>query len=360
MLFEQIISGPTKRSENLKFLKNTDCAVIMLGIGEVAKWTTAILTQNGIRVDGYCVSDEFWKPELKFGTVPVLPLSQMLKKFDKAVAVLAVGSNREKLRDDLLSQKEVVACLEFDCPTVAEICDREELACRREVLEELYRRLEDDFSRRTLVAFLNARISGDLEPLHELEFPEEIHYFPDFIPFSRQESVIDCGAYTGDTLEMFLKNAGDVKRYFAFECDPNNFEKMQSKFGGKDNIVLLPYGVSDSERIAYMDSDGGTASLVSETGENAIKLTTIDHVVNDYQCGCTYIKMDIEGAELAALRGAEQTIRKHRPKLAICVYHKAEDLWTIPQYILSLNPEYKLYLRKYVSPFSCELVLYAV
>jgi hypothetical protein len=73
----------------------------------------------------------------------------------------------------------------------------------------------------------------------------------------------------------------------------------------------------------------------------------------------TFIKMDIEGAEFNALKGAERTIRKHKPKLAVCVYHKAEDLITIPQYIKSLVPEYKLYFRAHL-PGPFDYVLYAV
>ena len=359
-LFEQVTCGPTKRSENLRFLKKTDCAVIILGIGEVAKWTTAILMKNGIGVDGYCVSDEFWKSGLKFGDVPVYPMSEVFKRFDKFIAILAVGSNRKKLRNELMEHRQVVDCLEFDCPTVSEICDREQLLLKQGQLESLYTRFEDDYSRRTMTAFLNARISGELDLLQKLELPEEVHYLPDFIVFAPNEYVVDCGAYDGDTLEMFLKHVGSAGKYFALECDPVNFKKLQSKFGGNDNIVLLPYGVSDSDRTAFMDSGGGTASKISEKGEKAIQLTTIDRIINDNMSNCTYIKMDIEGEELAALHGAEQTILKYRPKLAICVYHKAEDLWTIPQYILSLHHDYKLYLRKYVSPFSCELVLYAI
>ena len=73
----------------------------------------------------------------------------------------------------------------------------------------------------------------------------------------------------------------------------------------------------------------------------------------------TFIKMDIEGAELEALRGAESIIRKQRPKLAICVYHKPEDIWTIPMYILSLQNDYRLFLRHY-SFGDTETVLYAI
>jgi len=73
----------------------------------------------------------------------------------------------------------------------------------------------------------------------------------------------------------------------------------------------------------------------------------------------TFIKMDIEGSELEALKGAQNQIKVNKPKLAICVYHKETDLITIPQFILSLNPDYKLYLRHYGN-FSTELVLYAL
>jgi hypothetical protein len=75
--------------------------------------------------------------------------------------------------------------------------------------------------------------------------------------------------------------------------------------------------------------------------------------------GVTFIKMDIEGSELNALKGAEQTIRKYKPKLAICVYHRAKDLITIPQYIKTLVPEYKLYFRAHKYG-TYDFVLYAV
>ena len=71
------------------------------------------------------------------------------------------------------------------------------------------------------------------------------------------------------------------------------------------------------------------------------------------------IKMDIEGAELDALYGAKNTIRKYKPLLAICVYHKREDMLTIPQYIKSIVPEYRFFLRAYEKT-ATELVLYAV
>jgi hypothetical protein len=93
------------------------------------------------------------------------------------------------------------------------------------------------------------------------------------------------------------------------------------------------------------------------SGEIRIETDSVDHVCEGEKV--TFIKMDIEGAELEALKGARNTICRHRPKLAICVYHRQEDLVTIPQYILSLHEDYRLYLRHY-GDFCTETVLYAV
>ena len=87
-----------------------------------------------------------------------------------------------------------------------------------------------------------------------------------------------------------------------------------------------------------------------------VYLTAIDNVVGDERV--TFIKMDVEGAELKSLMGARNTIIKNHPRLAICAYHKPEDLYELPGYILSIVPEYKFLLRHYSSN-NWETVLYA-
>lgn len=69
--------------------------------------------------------------------------------------------------------------------------------------------------------------------------------------------------------------------------------------------------------------------------------------------------MDVEGAELESLKGASGTIQRYKPKLAICIYHKPEDMTEIPLYIKSLVPEYKLYVRHHSNSIA-ETVLYAI
>ena len=96
---------------------------------------------------------------------------------------------------------------------------------------------------------------------------------------------------------------------------------------------------------------------MSETGETEVQARRLDDVLAGRKV--TFIKMDIEGSEMAALRGAERIIREQRPRLAISIYHKPEDMWEIPSYILQCHPDYKLYVRHY-SISDTETVLYAI
>lgn len=86
-------------------------------------------------------------------------------------------------------------------------------------------------------------------------------------------------------------------------------------------------------------------------------MVSIDEILMGKQV--TFIKLDVEGSEMAALEGASESIRRWKPKLAVSVYHKPEDLWTLASYIIELNPNYNLYLRHYTT-CNYETVLYAI
>lgn len=122
------------------------------------------------------------------------------------------------------------------------------------------------------------------------------------------------------------------------------------------HIEAYDYGVYNENTIKCFQSGNGINSLISDYGTDKIKLIKLDDFISE---NVTFIKMDIEGAEMPALEGCKKTIEKYKPKLAICVYHKVDDLWKIPLFIKKLNPEYKLYLRHYSSTFA-ETVCYAI
>jgi hypothetical protein len=130
------------------------------------------------------------------------------------------------------------------------------------------------------------------------------------------------------------------------------YPKVSTGGGG----IPINAGVGASKSQVHFSSglDGG--SSFGNTGDNFAEVVTIDE-----SCTVppTFIKMDVEGFEIAALKGASETIRKHKPKLAICLYHKISDFVDVPKLVLSLRDDYKMYVRHY-TPFFSETVAYFV
>lgn len=175
------------------------------------------------------------------------------------------------------------------------------------------------------------------------------------------EVFIDGGCFNCSTDKMFINwCSGDYKKIIAFEPDKSNYlncleicRKEMIK-----NINIYNKGLWDCTTELFFEETGGQGSRIrNDIGGNRIRTSTIDETAGDEKV--TFIKLDVEGAELKALQGAEKTIRRDRPRLAVSVYHKAEDIMELPAYILSLHKDYRLYLRHYqMSP--CETILYAL
>jgi len=189
----------------------------------------------------------------------------------------------------------------------------------------------------------------------------EIYFGEEFLRAVENEIYIDTGTYNGDTIKNFIKFCDNkYKKIYGFEPDSNNHDLLESNLQKENinNFHLIKKGTWNKNDVLFFDSFG-QGSCVNETGALKIEVTTIDEVAqND---AVTFIKMDIEGAELYSLQGAKNTIQRDKPRLAISVYHKAEDILTIPLYIHNLVPEYRFYLRHYSSGlYFYDTVLYAV
>ena len=172
------------------------------------------------------------------------------------------------------------------------------------------------------------------------------------------EYFADLGALDGETTKIFFKYCPDGHSY-VFEPSPKQFEITKERLQEYSQVELFPYAAYDKNTTLHFDPSEGyePGARISETGSIEVETRKLDDLLGDRKV--TLIKMDIEGAELAALRGAERIIREQRPKLAICVYHKPEDIWEIPDLILQYHSDYKLYLRHYTNSFG-DTVLYAI
>jgi FkbM family methyltransferase len=221
--------------------------------------------------------------------------------------------------------------------------------------------MADDSSRREYLAQMRFRLLGDFASL-----PEPVHgdvYFrEELFRLRADETLVDCGAFDGDTLAHFLeKTAHSFKSAVAFEPDPANYLKLSERVSSmpsksREHIAIHQAATGETNTRLMMDVGKGVASRIGN-GDCEVKCVSLDSTLRDVPV--SFIKMDIEGSELATLAGARELIQKNTPILAVCAYHVQSDLWNIPLFIHGLNPDYSFHLRPHLLE-GWDLVCYAV
>lgn len=190
-------------------------------------------------------------------------------------------------------------------------------------------------------------------------YREGEYFEPDFMVFEEEEIFVDAGAYNLETTMRLQNHCKILKKVYAFEPAIENYNNCKKYRGGVKSIVeLMSYGTWSERKTLYFSGAEGTDCMVAETGNTSIEVISIDEVIDSSE-RVTFIKMDVEGSELESLIGASKTIVKDKPKLAVCIYHKPEDMITLPWYIKQLVPEYRLFIRHH-SGREVETVLYAM
>lgn len=215
---------------------------------------------------------------------------------------------------------------------------------------------EDTESKEVYRAFVRFRSAFEYDYLPALAIGPT--YFPDFLPAWEYRDFADLGAFNGDTLLSFLAiTGGEFQNYYAFEPVATFVPELLAAAADDPRIHIIPAAVSSTSGIVRMHVGVGSPQI-SELGELEVNQTTLDRELEGKDI--TYIKMDIEGAELDALRGANRIIRDQRPILAISVYHHTADIWRIPEYILNLGFGYRLRLRHHYGYVDWDTVCYAI
>jgi FkbM family methyltransferase len=168
---------------------------------------------------------------------------------------------------------------------------------------------------------------------------------------------VDGGAYNGDTL-LALADLCPIERAYLFEPDAENFKALQRNLRNQAIAAhCLPVALSDGYQILSFNAGVGEAGMISVNGTVHIAAMALDDFLHNQ--AIDFIKLDVEGGEVAALNGAARLIGRSRPVLAISLYHRPQDLWEIPELLRKLCHDYRFYLRQhYFNSF--ETVLYAV
>lgn len=222
----------------------------------------------------------------------------------------------------------------------------------------------DSFSVETMKSVIKGRISGNLDYYENVAvFPQ--YFGNEFVNANAYYRFVDCGAYIGDTFQIWddlIKSKQipmEKVKYYGLEPDPQIAKCLKEAVKGKEGYTsIFEVGAWNSSGVLRFEAtNGGTSKIIENDGNKGIRVVSLDELLSGEKV--TMIKMDIGGSEMQALEGAVRLIKEQKPCLAICVYHKNNDLIDITKKVHSILPEYRLYLRHH-SFGGAETVLYAV
>lgn len=323
------------------YLKAAGKPIVLYGMGNGADMIIEVLESIGLSHSDVFASDGFVRGHFFHGK-KVLTFDEIRAKYEDFIILMtfAVHDAETLKRVQILSEN-----YELYSPTVPVagkgLFTLDFLKENDALFEEAYSLLADEESKKTFLDVLNFKISGKVRYLFDCEYEKE-QLYRDIIHLDSNETIVDLGAYDGDTIREFLSvTDGQYKKIIAFEPDEKNFRKLTAKTEGMENIERYNLGAWDKRETLYFQKKKGRNSHQAEDGI-PVSFDSVDNVIKER---VTFIKMDIEGAELRALEGARKTITRDRPKLYVCAYHRNEDMFALPLKIKELCPDYKIYFR---------------
>lgn len=215
--------------------------------------------------------------------------------------------------------------------------------------QQVFDLLENQKSKDVYQATVNYWLCRNSACLKPISLPRNTQYFAeDIFSLSDHEVFVDGGAFTGDTAEEFIKRChGKYSKIYSFEPEPQNFKILNHFAQQHENMAAYPFGLGDCSKTVFFNSDS-SSSKIDESGQESVKIDSLDHVLGD-TADITFFKLDVEGAECSALKGAENLIKRCKPKLAVCTYHSISDMVDVPLLIKQIEPRYSLQFRHYTN-----------
>lgn len=312
-------------------------------------WAKSIAHQ--IEVDGFI--DDFTHEKFYLGK-PIVPINEI--PHDALVVVTVIGkplTAEKRVKRFQFESIDYYSFFKYPKLSIKQIMFWEgmieDIKCNLSKYQWTYNLLEDDISKNQFYNIINFRLTYDLDYMRGFSDRENEQYFEDFLNLQKSGEVfVDVGAYDGYTTEEFIKLSPKFHKVFLFEAEEKNMKVAKERLSRFDNIIYHQLGLSNRKESLRFDTSG-SSSKITQDGDVTIDVNKLNDIIDER---VSFIKIDIEGAEPQAIEGAKETIAKYHPKLAISVYHRKDDFWTIAQQILSVREDYKIYLRHYTEGIS--------
>lgn len=371
--FLSMIGRPGFKSFNERYIdeiKEDNKPVVILGASLRARWVYDYLMKYGINISSFCVTSEYYKSNMTLNGLDVLPFEKLGDYYDKCDLVIGFEAPHPMIEiiDNSSEYSFISKAFVLDQIDVFFEMTPEFIEDNKIALSKTYDLLEDEISKKLFIAYIGEKsnyIKEEYPALRELYTADE--YWNDYYDLNQKEHVlIDCGAYDGDSVQDFIDFVGESGNYkvYAFEPDRYNFKKLKANFDNDDNIIFINKAVGEKKGKMFFDMKGNTGSRLTDVKSAKTVMVDVTAVDDEIEGNVTFIKMDIEGAELSALKGMQNIIIENLPVIACCVYHKVDDLIVIPQFIHELTKDlegrgYRFYLKQHAY-ISEDLILYAV
>ena len=369
LLSEQTYSDRVKKNAELLAILSVK-PIVVFGCGNLGKKMASFLISKKFNLVAFSDNNESRWNE-KINDIPVIAPSKAVDLYgNDAIFIVSIWSPM----NSYVKTKEQLSALGgkniFHAASLMQIMPEGLLPHyhfqtpgyyneHRKQLRTVYDLLADEESKKQYLAHIDCRINLNFDGLPVADTRNQ--YFPaGVIALGENEIFFDAGAFDGDTLQEFCEHTHfSFKKYIALEPDPANRVKLGKRIDSLNlkNVEVFPYAVGGENCMLKFDATGGGGAGISSTGTIDVQCVRIDDKFFDEKP--TYLKFDIEGAELDALAGAEKTIEANQPKIAVCIYHLPDDLWNIPLYLNKKYPFYKLFARTHQFD-GLDFVLYAI
>ncbi len=319
--------------------------IILYGMGDGALKIMAACRKYGIKISGIFASDEYVRGH-SFEGYLVKKLAEVEEEFGNFIVLLCFAAFTPELLQKIFALHQRHEVLAPDVPVFGDgLFDEDYFLSHRKEIEESYSLLADETSKRVFENVLNFKLSGKIELLREIETPKS-EVYEHILHLGSREHYLDLGGYDGDTVQEFLRETGGkYGSVTVLEPDVKNFRKLTKtaeRCGWKD-MLLLNVGIWNEDTTLSFDNRAGRNSFLSDSGRVTVLVRSADSLLKDKPC--TFMKMDVEGAERQALLGAQETLKIKKPKLAFSGYHRNEDLFDLPLLLKKIEPAYRIYLR---------------
>lgn len=359
-----------------QYLQGTKKHIVMYGMGNGADKILSVCGRYNIEVEDFFASDGFVRGHSFHGKT-VLSYSDIKQKYgtQDIIVLLSFASSLPDVLDNIYKIAEECELYAPDVPVYGNtLFDIEFFNANKQSLSDTEKLFADSESVRIYREIIAYKLTGDISHLRACESNKD-ECFRDILHAESFTSYADLGAYNGDSIRELLNYSPSLKRVYAMEPDPRNFRKLNEYYAllPDKSFELVSYqrGAWRCDSTLYFDKSGNRNSGLLENASDfcedinsrAKKITAVQVCsLDSLLCGAhvDYIKYDVEGSEHEALLGSQETVKTHRPALLVSLYHRSEDIITLPWLVKKIQPDYKLYLRRMRYVPAWDINLYAV